>query len=71
MALSFTSHLRYRMEWLGKHFILRSKNLEYGTCRNEKKKSHLSSFKAEIKKWIPENCPCRICKKYLPGLGFI
>ena len=37
MVLSFTSHLRYRMEWLGKHFILRSKNLEYGTCRKVKK----------------------------------
>ena len=33
-----------------------------------KQKSYLSSFKGEIKKWIPENCPCRICKKYLPGV---
>ena len=36
-----------------------------------KQKSSLSSFKREIKKWIPENCPWRICKKYLPGVGFI
>ena len=30
-----------------------------------KQESSLSSFKEEIKKWIPENCPCRICKKHL------
>ena len=21
--------------------------------------------------WNPENCPCRICKKYVSNLGFI
>ena len=36
-----------------------------------KQKSSLSSFKGEIKKWIPENCPCRICKEYFLGVGFI
>ena len=36
-----------------------------------KQKSSLSSFKGEIKKWIPEDILCRICKKYLPGVGFI
>ena len=38
---------------------------------NMKQKSSLSSFKREIKKWIPENRPRRICKKYLPGVGLI
>ena len=28
---------KYRMEWLGNHFKLRSRNLEYGTRRNETK----------------------------------
>ena len=36
-----------------------------------KQKSSLSSFKGEVEKWIPENCPCRICKKCFPGVGFI
>ena len=36
-----------------------------------KQKPSLPAFKREIKKWIPKNCPCRICKKYLPGVGFI
>ena len=31
----------------------------------------LSEFKEKIKSWIPENCPCRLCKKYIPNLGFV
>ena len=31
----------------------------------------LQKFKKEIKTWIPENCPCRLCKNYVHGLGFI
>ena len=33
--------------------------------------SSLSEFKTLIKPWIPENCPCRLCKYYIQGLGFI
>ena len=28
-------------------------------------------FKKKIKKWKPTNCPCRICKSYLPSKGFL
>ena len=31
----------------------------------------LSSFKEKIKHWVPEACPCRLCKTYLPSIGFI
>ena len=31
----------------------------------------LQSFKTGIKKWIPTNCPCRLCKQFVPELGFI
>ena len=31
----------------------------------------LSAFKSEIKKWWPQNCLCRLCKRYLPNIGFI
>ena len=31
----------------------------------------LNKFKIEIKTWIPSNCPCRICKVYISGIGFI
>ena len=36
-----------------------------------KQKSSLFAFKREIKQWVLDNCPCRICKNYLPNIGFI
>ena len=31
----------------------------------------LETFKREIRKWKPSNCPCRICKNYIPNVGFL
>ena len=31
----------------------------------------LVGFKKEIRKWKPVNCPCRICKVFIPNLGFL
>ena len=31
----------------------------------------LEDFMAKIKTWIPENCPCRLCKIYIHQVGFI
>ena len=34
----------------------------------------LSAFKAKIKKWTPpppHGCPCRLCKLYVPKIGFL
>ena len=31
----------------------------------------LEKFKEVIKRWIPENCPCRLCKNYIASVGFI
>ena len=28
-------------------------------------------FKAKIKKWVPVECHCRICKIYMPQVAFI
>ena len=36
--------------------------------RNAKSIKH---FKAQIKKWVPLNCPCRLCKSYIPSLGYL
>ena len=41
-----------------------------GPEKFEHKKS-LDSFKESIKMWVPTNCPCRLCKVYLDGVGFI
>ena len=31
----------------------------------------LSTFKNQIKKWIPKDCPCRLCKVYVEYVGFL
>ena len=30
----------------------------------------LETFKRKIRMWKPKNCPCRICKNYIPNVGF-
>ena len=35
-----------------------------------KKSNSFEEFELEIKLWNPENCPCRICKRFLPQVGF-
>ena len=32
---------------------------------------NLSEFKNKIKHWVPQNCPCRLCKTYIHQAGFI
>ena len=36
-----------------------------------KKLTSLQIFKNKIKTWAPENCPCRLCKTYVQGVGFV
>ena len=31
----------------------------------------LSQFKKKIKLWVPKNCPCKLCKDYIQGIGYI
>ena len=31
----------------------------------------LNAFKAKIKNWVPQECPCRLCKTYVLQVGFI
>ena len=33
--------------------------------------NNLLEFKTKIRKWKAEKCPCRLCKIYIPGVGFI
>ena len=30
----------------------------------------LEEFKSRIKSWIPDTCTCKLCKTYIPGLGY-
>ena len=36
-----------------------------------KASNSLIEFKKKIKKWKPQGCICRLCKIYLPQIGFI
>ena len=36
-----------------------------------KKAESLSNFKTLIKQWKPIKCPCRICRPYIPQVGFV
>ena len=31
----------------------------------------LDLFKKKIKSWVPDNCPFKLCKTYIKGIGFI
>ena len=31
----------------------------------------IHAFKKDIKKWKLKNCPCRLCKTYIPNIGFV
>ena len=31
----------------------------------------LASFVSKIRQWRPNACPCRICKNFIPNVGFI
>ena len=33
--------------------------------------STLSAFKAKIKSWTINSCPCRLCKIFVKDLGFV
>ena len=36
-----------------------------------KKSNNFEELKLKIKFWIPENCPCRLCKRFLPQVRFL
>ena len=36
-----------------------------------KQNQSLISFKKSIRKWVPQDCPCRLWKRYIGGIGFL
>ena len=36
-----------------------------------KQQTSLNSFKKSVKKWKPQDCPCRVCKVYINDVGFL
>ena len=43
----------------------------YGVLFPMKSEESLNSFQESTWKWVPTNCPCRLCKVYVGGVGFI
>ena len=43
----------------------------WSIVRTDIKKFSLSKFTKKIRKWKPDKCPCRICKIYVQGLGYV
>ena len=39
--------------------------------QNIKDSGTIEEFKAKIKLWKPTNCTCRLCRTFVPELGFI
>ena len=39
--------------------------------KNIRELKSLKQFKINIKLWKPDKCPCRLCKTYIPGVGFL
>ena len=38
---------------------------------NIKQSTSVEQFKKRIRKWDPSDCPCRLCKTYIPLIGYI
>ena len=36
-----------------------------------KESENTAIFKSKIKEWTPSHCPCRLCRTYLPQIGFM
>ena len=38
---------------------------------NIKKSTSVEQFKKKIRQWVPNDCPCRLCKVYIQDIGYI
>ena len=41
------------------------------SLKHFKQESFLKHFKESMKLWKPLHCPCKLCKTYINGLGFL
>ena len=64
---------RVNTEYMGKHSLRYFGPVVWDIMlpRCYKQIANLDKFKIDIKRWVPDNCKCRLCKTYIGGLGFI
>ena len=36
-----------------------------------KESPSLYSFKSTVKTWTPDDCPCKLCKYFIPNVGYM
>ena len=61
-----------RTETYGKNSLKYLAPLIWEIIPNDIKKSDsLKKFKSLIKKWCPQNCPCKLCKDYIYRVGYM
>ena len=62
---------RIKTEWYGKNSLRYLGPLVWNIIPTEITSiKKLSMFKETIRKWKPVDCPCRLCKTYIPNVGF-
>ena len=58
--------------WKGENSIRYFGALLWNTIPNEiKNVASLAIYKTKIRQWKPQYCPCRLCKNYIHGIGFV
>ena len=45
--------------------------MEFSSNRTYKLLRAIKEFKSAIKAWTPTKCPCKLCKPYVQGLGYV
>ena len=61
-----------RTVWKGKNLIRYFGAIQWNSIPdNIKSIPTLTAFKSKIKTWKPQHCPCRLCRCYINGVGFI
>ena len=67
----FVTH-NVRTEHYGKETLSYLGPKIWNIIPNEIKSSTaLTVFKQKIRRWKPGKCPCKLCKTYVDGVGFI
>ena len=84
-VFKLNSDIRYNLRLISQFSRSQVRSIHHGTERisylgqkiwdilldDYKTIGNLDTFKVKIKKWKPENCPCRLCKVYIDRVGFL
>ena len=49
----------------------RGPQLRFSLPQDIRNTESISLFKSKIKKWYGEDCSCRLCRTFIPNVGFL